>query len=837
MTAGLDLRALGILTLCAILTALGLFVLWRDPNRLVNRLFALAMLTITGWIGSIATALSARDPQVGLWGGRMAFAFASAIPFSLHWMFDALANPSPRRIRLRILVPGLCCSAFIFLSLSPLIVAGWTHDFPRASLVYGPLHPLFAIYFIATFSYALYTLSRSIRAASGLRKLQLRYLLLGILLGGAGAITTNLLIPLVWQTSRYSLLGPYFSLIVALCSAHAIIRYRLLDIRVVIRNGVVYASALVVAAGIVVALGAAASALTGHGGHISLGMALTLAAGAAISFGPLKSLVQRALNRYLYRQAYDFHRTLREASRRLSTILEIDALLATLIDVLERTFQAETVAIYLSDDPSGPLLRQDVRRPRALQNGRSEGLISRGSRLVRCLDRRGRLLVREEALLSPPGSLEHAAAQEMTGLGAEVALALQEDGGVFGVVLVGPKRSGDPYFSDDIDLLWTLVSQASVALKNAQLYRQVVVVNEYVENILGTMDSAVVAVSADGRITLSNDAASRLTGLSPSHLKTGSLSVLPAPIADLLRATLDDRQPRSQVETRFYDGAGRLVPVMCSTSPLIDRTRSTLGAVAVFSDLTRLKQLEEEKRRVEQLATVGALASGLAHEIKNPLVAIRTFAELLPERFSDADFRNEFAQIVTREIERIDGLVARLRDLAAPPPPSFRPLDIRLPIDETLALVRPQLERRRIRAETSYDHGPLRIAGDPAQLKQLFLNLFLNAIDAMEDGGRLIIRVRGHYGADPILVVEIADTGTGIPGQVIDRIFDPFVTTKEGGSGLGLSICRSIADAHRARIAARNNVGAAGATVTVEFPVLPFSPSPEDLARAAADPR
>src|SRR5262249_41996659 len=139
----------------------------------------------------------------------------------------------------------------------------------------------------------------------------------------------------------------------------------------------------------------------------------------------------------------------------------------------------------------------------------------------------------------------------------------------------------------------------------------------------------------------------------------------------------------------------RSIPVMCSTSLLRDANGATLGAVAVNSDLTGIKRLEEEKRQVERLASIGALASGIAHEIKNPLVAIRTFAELLPERFSDDDFRNNFSQIALKEIERIDDLVGRLRGLANARQ-SHTALDIRGPLMETLALLQAQLEQSRI---------------------------------------------------------------------------------------------------------------------------------------------
>lgn len=822
-----DARLLGVMVLCSLLSVLAIFVVFRDPRATVNRLFGVSMLTIIGWIGCISLSLSSTHLIWGLLFGRFAFAFASAIPFSLLWMFEAFTDPATKHHRLTLAIAGAFCGAFVLLSLSPWVVMGWTQSSPRANFVYGPLHLFFGAYFILCFICALYTLWKKIRSASGIRSLQLRYLLLGILIGGAGAITTNLVIPLVWKTSRYSLLGPYFSLVVALFSAHAIIRYRLMDIRVVIRNGVVYACAVTVAALVFVTLAVMLGTVAGYSsGSISLSSALTLAIVMAILFHPLKGVIQNSLNRYLYRHTYDYQRTIRDASRRLSTILDLNSLLMSLAEVIENTLRAEMVCVYLRDELNDTFSRQLLRPSGRWPDVPPAQSLSKHSPLLFYFEKVGEPLVREEATLTLAHDARSDAATQLRDFGGEVAVPFLQERGIFGLLIVGPKLSGDPYFTDDIDLLSTLVSQASIALKNAQLYREVVLINEYVENIIRTMDSAVIAVSADGMVTLFNSAAQRLTGIDTKQIKGYPLRYLPNSIATLIEAALRDRRPRIQVETAVYGTTGSLTPVICSTSPLTDHSDTVFGAVAVFSDLTRVKQLEEEKRRTEQLAAIGALASGIAHEIKNPLVAIKTFAELLPERFSDTDFRNDFAQIVTKEIDRIDGLVARLRGLAVQPPRRLRPLDLRLPIEETLALLRAQFEQRKILVEATYADGLAAIEGDAGQLKQLFLNLFMNALEAMDNGGVLFVRLSpGKSLGYQSVVVEVSDTGSGIQSDLLDRIFDPFVTTKNRGSGLGLSICRGIVDTHKATIHARNNENKSGATIVVEFPVPQNAPT------------
>jgi len=277
--------------------------------------------------------------------------------------------------------------------------------------------------------------------------------------------------------------------------------------------------------------------------------------------------------------------------------------------------------------------------------------------------------------------------------------------------------------------------------------------------------------------------------------------------------------PRSQFETSIQGTDGTSVPLVCSTTILRNAEGSTHGALIVFSDLTRLKKLEQEQRRAERLASFGALASGVAHEIKNPLVAIRTFAELLPERFTDSDFREDFSKVVIREVARIDDLVGRLRGIATTPPEQIGTVDIREPIAHTLLLLRAQLEQTHTTVRCDFhDPAPLVAVAEP-QLKQLFLNLLLNSIEAMGSGGEMTVRLaRKDFQGAQWIVVEVSDSGPGIPEAVKANIFDPFFTTKPRGSGLGLAICRGITDAHRGVIRAESRTDRPGTTMVIEFP-------------------
>jgi PAS domain S-box-containing protein len=674
---------------------------------------------------------------------------------------------------------------------------------------------MFAIYVFTAYLCGLWMLAEKHRVSTGLRRLQIRYLFIGLTVPFTSALVTNLMVPLFVKTSAFSKYGPLFSIFLVAMFGHAIIRHRLMDIRVVIRRGAVYAAAVLTSAATFLLLLVGSNIFLPDEHDFSL-REIVLALVVAISFFPVKVRVQRLFDHYLYRDPYDYQRTLREASGALTRTIELPTLLEHVGGVVISTLKPEAVGIYLREAEGGEFglawSAGDGALPANVPASTSIlGLVSRARRLIF----RDELGARDVAQ-SPPAIIA-----ELDRLGgAEVIAPLFETGEVIGLVVLGPKRSGDPYFSDDADLLTTLANQSAVAIRNAQTHARVVQVNAELQKILGTIDSGVVAVGPTGQVSLFNRAAERFTGVPAMVARGRPAGQLPVPLAGALEATARDGKPRSEVEFALPDAAGQIIPLIYSTSPLLGPRGQPLGAVAVISDLSRVKELEHERRRAERLASIEAIASGLVHEIRNPLVGIKTFSQLLPSRGVEEEFRESFSKAVTREIGRIDDLLTRFRTLSAASRQPMEPLDITEPLRHILELMRPQLEQRHIRLRQVAAGIPRPVFGNASQLEQLFLNLCLNAVEAMEPGGELTIRVADLCEGDgTTLLIEVSDTGRGIPEHLLDSIFDPFVTTKASGTGLGLAICRGIADAHRAKLVARNNFERPGSTFTLEFPV------------------
>lgn len=217
----------------------------------------------------------------------------------------------------------------------------------------------------------------------------------------------------------------------------------------------------------------------------------------------------------------------------------------------------------------------------------------------------------------------------------------------------------------------------------------------------------------------------------------------------------------------------------------------------------------------EHFAAAGRFATGMAHEIKNPLSAIKTFAEYLPEKYQDPEFRGKFFRIVQSEIDRINTIVTDLLEFAKPAKPQLQPVRIAVLLEETLTLLSSQLLAKGIELRRAFQENGLVIQADPKQLKQVLLNLILNSLDAMPDGGRLDVRTQAREGW---LILQISDTGCGIQPEHHHQVFDPFFTTKERGMGLGLAVVKGIVDRHGGQIFIRSDPGQ-GTTAELMLPV------------------
>jgi PAS domain S-box-containing protein len=358
----------------------------------------------------------------------------------------------------------------------------------------------------------------------------------------------------------------------------------------------------------------------------------------------------------------------------------------------------------------------------------------------------------------------------------------------------------------------------------------------YTDNILGSLTSGIVTIDLDGRVVTLNPAAELLTGFFRGEASGRYCTELFAhtpEISDLLTETLTSHAPITSVPLTLRRRNRSSLPIEFSTAPLKGGEGKDLGAIGVFRDVTLVRRLESDLRRSDRLAALGTLAAGLAHEIKNPLTSLLTFSRHLDRKVDDPNFRERFRNVVPRELERINGIVERLLELARPARMSFAL--VRLPelLERALELHVEQFDEQHVEVTREYARDVPPIQADKDALYRVFVNLIKNALDAMPRGGRLTVRAGWAGTGDPLhparrrganrVKVEIQDTGVGIQPSDTDRVFNPFYTTRDSGTGLGLALAHKIVEDHGGVISFESP--GRGTTFTIILSLIPDPPS------------
>jgi two-component system sensor histidine kinase PilS (NtrC family) len=274
------------------------------------------------------------------------------------------------------------------------------------------------------------------------------------------------------------------------------------------------------------------------------------------------------------------------------------------------------------------------------------------------------------------------------------------------------------------------------------------------------------------------------------------------------------------IDLPYHRPSGEEVFLRCSVSPLRLPDGGEGGRILFFQDMTQMRAIEEEMKRVEGLALIGELAAGIAHEIRNPMASISGSIQMLKESLEMDDVKTKLMDIMLREINRLNTLVSDFLLFARPKPSSVQNVDLNQLILDSLELFKNSAKwTERIRVETQF-HGSMRIESDPEQIKQVLWNLFLNAVEAMRGGGVLSVRTEfvntaePHGGARKLAQITFRDTGDGFTSKALQFLFTPFFTTKEGGSGLGLAIVKRIVEGLKGRVSGKNHPDG-GAEITV----------------------
>ena len=362
------------------------------------------------------------------------------------------------------------------------------------------------------------------------------------------------------------------------------------------------------------------------------------------------------------------------------------------------------------------------------------------------------------------------------------------------------------------------------------LEQQITGLKNFQESILTSIQAGLITLDLQGRITSCNAGAEEVLNITAREALGLSLEQI---VSSEAAAVLLQPAPRGEVpptrEMPLRTRAGHETYIGFTVTPLLDERGSRTGTILSFKDISQIKRMQAEVMRMDRLASLGVLASGIAHEIKNPLAGIKAMAQTLQEDMPAESDGYDYLERIVRQVNRLDALLKTFFDYARPRPPQRQLHRVQDILHEVMTLVDKRLQEHAIlyTAEIPADAPPVFV--DFHQIQQVLLNLIINAIDAMEEGGRLVIAARPasgsglHYpaaeGTAPRRALELAisDTGIGIPEQSLEAIFDPFYTTKSQGTGLGLSIVYRIIAAHDGAITVTSRVGE-GTTFRVVLP-------------------
>lgn len=395
------------------------------------------------------------------------------------------------------------------------------------------------------------------------------------------------------------------------------------------------------------------------------------------------------------------------------------------------------------------------------------------------------------------------------------------------------------HMTNDLQAQQAALREANSEL-DAQL-REVSNLERYNARILASMTNGLVTLNMEGRIVKWNDMAARTTGYTVGEVEGRLCQELFVSNPSFARLLLDGIQGRGVWWDRgvsFMRPDGREVPLEINTNLLEDETGQTTGLLGIFRDLSLVRELEQRLRRADRLAAVGRMAAMVAHEIKNPLVALKTFVDMVPRRAKDPGFIVRFQDIVPKEVDRVNAIMEELLELSRPPRLSPRPLHVEEVIARCVALYEQQATERGITIALELAPALAQVRADPEYLSRAVGNLAINAIQAMTAGGTLSIRTgsgvpwqstlgetTAHVDlgtaadtAQAYVFIALADTGTGMTPEQLDSLFTPFFTTKEKGTGLGLALTHKIIEEHQGHLHVESQFGI-GSTFTILLPI------------------
>jgi len=674
-----------------------IFILARGERKKLNLAFFLVSICVMVWNIGYFLLYIAPSKDFALFSRQINFLGTVFIPPSFLYLVMVFTGQTTKRKKI------ICLTAFVISFI--LFLANFkgfaTKDVIQYDWGYVPKAAktgvVFTLMFMSYVSYALFLLVTTIQKTVGVRHNQLKYVFYGAIVGFGGGVTNFLTVHAVPGLSMYPI-GNGMGLVWLGIVAYAIYKHHLMDISIVIQKGAVYAylSFLVFVPCILVII-FAQKFFFGHTNSFFTFLAFCVLLLASLVILKLKPDIEEYIEKRLFKNKFEYKKALTELSGIIISFLDEKELFKKAGNILTKDLGTEGVSFFMLDKGKRAYTM------RASQKlGKSLRELSENDAFFEWLRATNKPIVKEvlERSIDKPDIKR--VVERLDAMESEVCIPLMTRSDLIGILNLGHKRSGDMYSHEDLDLLAQFATQASIALENARLYRE-------------------------------------------------------------------------------------------------------------------MQQTHILMRRTDRLASLGSLTANLAHEIRNPLATLKTFLDLFPQRYRDKEFRGDFLKLTTSELDRITTLVTDLLSFARPAKPDVKKGNINQVLEDVIHLVAVEAKKQNITINTNLQKIRQALL-DADQMKQVFLNIFLNAFDAIKKRGRISVESRDirKNGMDYVQV-EISNNGKSIPEQMLEHIFDPFFTTKKKGGGLGLSISHQIVQEHNGIIEVES-IAKKGTTFIVTIP-------------------
>ncbi|HSW40126.1 MAG TPA: ATP-binding protein, partial [Acidobacteriota bacterium] len=677
----------------------------------------------------------------------------------------------------------------------------------------------FALFFLAG---AALLLKKRIETSDLIVRQQMKWISYGTLAGIAPFSLIYMIPVLMGVRPNFAMdASILFLAFIPLSMGYALVRYKIMDVEVIARQSVSYVIASLVLLALyllfVLVLGRAFQWIAPQADFLVISLTVLL---IALLFAPLRDRMQNRLDRIFYKDRFESRSTFLEFARTLSSEIGLVPLTHRILERISTTFPVDRAALFVSDT-----LHPGFFRPvDAIGWERNDAFrLYREDELTDGADPKGL-----PGLKQGPGYL-YCAGQALKNEGFSCLQDLSFQGRRAGVIALGELPAGSHYSSEDLDLLSALAGYAAIALENANLYhsakekaRELDRLKSYTENIIDSIDVAVISMEKTGSIRSCNRAFEELFGAGRQRITGVSIeSLLTADVITSIKnvvggAGWEIDSPAHIYKLHLENLAGKKLIVNLSLIPLQGPLEDNDGSLIVMDDITEKVLLEDQLMQAEKLSSIGLLAAGIAHEINTPITGISSYTQMLLDDTLESGRRRSILKKIEKQTFRAAEIVNGLLNFSRLSGSEFKTVDINLLINESLALLDHQLQSNHIRVESSFDFTLPPIYGNTGKLQQVFVNLFLNASDAMPSGGDLSIKTGMN---ESMVIIDISDTGAGIPKEKIKRIFDPFFTTKTigKGTGLGLAVTYGIIQEHGGRIFVDSDSGK-GTHFTLKLP-------------------